>query len=106
MQSKTVSILVYTVLRIALFVVAWLAFAFLTPIKGIWAIVAGILASGAISLVVLNHQREKVGRAAEGFFGGINARIDAATRAEDVDELPQQGAQGEQPAEGQAVDEK
>ena len=64
-QSKAVSILVYSSLRIALFVAAWLAFALLTPIKGIWAIVAGILVSGAISLVVLNRQREKVGRAAE-----------------------------------------
>jgi hypothetical protein len=113
-SSKAVAIAVYTLLRLALFVACWLLFQFLTPLKGIWAVVAGILVSGAISLILLDRQREKVGRAAEGFFGRINAKIDAAARAEDDDEedddevapLSQDAAQGEQQPQGKPVDEQ
>ena len=37
-------------------------------------------------IVVLDRPRGKVGVAAAGFFGRINARIDASARAEDVDD--------------------
>ena len=84
--SKALAILVYTTLRFALFILVWLVFELLTPISGVWAIVAAILVSGAISIVVLDRQRDRVAAVAAGFFGGINARIDASTRVEDEDD--------------------
>jgi uncharacterized membrane protein len=97
--SKAVAITVYTVLRLGLFLVAWLLIALLTPIKGIWAAAAGIVISGAISLVVLDRQRSAVGSAVGGFIGRINARIEAAAAAED-------SAEGEQRPEGKPVDQQ
>jgi hypothetical protein len=44
-----------------------------------------ILISGAISIVALNGQRNVMSEALFGFFRRMNARIDASTRAEDVD---------------------
>jgi hypothetical protein len=80
------AVLVYTLLRAALFGVIWVLFEFLTPIHGLWAAVSALLISGAISVVVLDRPRNKVGLAAGGFFGRINERIDASARAEDDDE--------------------
>lgn len=79
---------IYTVLRIALFAAVWLVLELLTPVHGVWAIVAAILMSGAISIVVLDRPRGQVGVAAAGFFGRINARIEASARAEDVEDAP------------------
>ena len=113
-------------LRIALFLAVWLVLELLTPVHGIWAIVAAILMSGAISIVVLDRQRGRVGVAAAGFFGRINERIEASARAEDVDDdrgsvagvggrlagvrrrargSPASG-EGEQQAQDQAVDQQ
>lgn len=108
--------LVYTVLRVALFLAVWLTVELLTPISGVWAIVLAILVSGAISLLVLDRQRGRVASVAAGFFGGINERIEASARAEDDDE-PEPGASdggsgdggsgdGEQPAEHKPVDQQ
>ena len=83
--SKALAILVYTLLRVGLFVVVWLLIELLTPIYGVWALVAAILVSGAISIVVLDRQRGAVGSVAAGFFGRLNARIEASARAEDDD---------------------
>jgi hypothetical protein len=110
--SKALAIVVYTLLRIAVFLAVWLTFELLTPINGIWAIVAALLVSGAISLFVLDRQRARVASAAAGFFGGINARIEASARAEDDDDdVPGAAAarpsgDGEQSAEGKAVDQQ
>lgn len=81
--AKAVAILVYTVLRVALFAVVWVTIEFLTPIHGLWAAASAILISGAISIVVLDRQRGEVGSVAAGFFGRINERIEASARAED-----------------------
>jgi hypothetical protein len=83
--SNAVAVAAYTLLRVGLFAVVWLVIELLTPINGVWAIVAAILMSGAISLIVLDRQRAAVGQAAAGFFGRINARIEASARAEDDD---------------------
>lgn len=80
------SVLVYTLLRIGLFLLVWLTIELLTPVSGVWAFVVAILVSGVISLVLLDRQRNKAGLATEGFFHRINERIDASTRAEDVDD--------------------
>ncbi len=117
-RSTLLAVVVYTVLRVALFALVWLTIELITPISGIWAIVAALLISGAISIVVLDRPRGRVGAATAGFFGRINARIDAATRAEDdaldaLDSRPEGVAaesepaasdEGEQPAERDAVD--
>lgn len=112
-DSKAVAIIVYTVLRLALWLAAWLLIVLLTPVKGIWAAAAGILISGAFSLVLLDRQRSAVGAAVSGFVGRINARIEAAAAAED--ELAADGtsadgsadsADGEQGPEGQSVDQQ
>jgi hypothetical protein len=113
---------VYTVLRVALFAVVWGVIWFLTPLDAVWSAAAAILISGAISLVLLDRQRGRVGAAAGGFFSRLNARIDAASRAEDVDEpwiaerkgafpaveeLPAEGSgEGQESAEDKAVEEK
>ena len=108
--SKVVAITVYTVLRVALFAAVWLTLELLTPINGLWAIVLAILISGAISIVLLDRQRDRVGAGAAGFFRGINERIEASARAEDDDleapaAAPAPGSgEGEQPAQRDAVD--
>ncbi len=79
------AIVVYTVLRVLLFAAVWVVMELLTPIHGVWAAVAAILISGAISLILLDRPRNKVGAAAGSFFGRINERIDASARAEDDD---------------------
>ena len=78
--------LVYTGLRVGLFLACWLTLELLTPIYGVWALVLAILGSGAIAIVVLDRPRNRVGLAAAGFFGRINERIEASARAEDDDD--------------------
>lgn len=108
--SKALAVLVYTVLRVALFAVVWLSIELLTPINGLLAIIAAILLSGAISLLVLDRQRGRAASVAAGFFGRINERIEASARAEDVDEAPvapppaSGSGEGERGPEHEAVD--
>jgi c-di-AMP phosphodiesterase-like protein len=87
-RSSAKALIIYTVLRILLFVAVWLTLEFLTPVKGVWALVVAILVSGAISIVLLDRQRNKAGLVAQGFFHRINERIDASARAEDIDDEP------------------
>ena len=86
--SKTLAVLVYTALRVALFAAVWLTIELLTPINGLLAIITAILVSGAVSLLVLDRQRGRAASVAAGFFGRINERIEASARAEDVDDEP------------------
>lgn len=85
-RSKAAAILIYTLLRVALFAVVWVVVELLTPIHGVWAAVVAILISGAISIIVLDRQRGAVGALAAGYFGRINARIEASARAEDEED--------------------
>ena len=96
--SSTRAVLIYTALRIALFLVVWLTIELLTPISGIWAIVVAILISGAISIVLLDRSRNQAGLAAAGFFGRINERIEASARAEDIDDEPDQASDSNPPS--------
>jgi hypothetical protein len=104
--------IVYTLLRIALFALVWVIIELVTPIHGLWAAAAAILMSGAISLVVLDRPRNKVGAAAGQFFGRINDRIEASASAEDVDDDPavdplaDPSGEREQHAEGKPVAEQ
>jgi len=87
-KGTAFAVLVYTLLRIALFAVVWVVVELVTPIHGLWAAVTALLISGAISVILLDRQRNKVGLAAGRFFGRINERIEASARAEDDDDLP------------------
>jgi hypothetical protein len=102
------AVIVYTLLRILLFAAVWVVVELLTPIHGVWAAAAAIVMSGAISLILLDRQRGKVGQAAGGFFGRINQRIESSARAEDeaLDAADAALAQREQDAQGQAVAEQ
>lgn len=100
------AVIVYSILRVGIFLAAWALVWYLTPLDALWAAIAGLLISGAVSLVVLDRQRGRVGRATGRFFSRINERIDAATRAEDLDEpWPPVAASrdGEQQPENEAV---
>lgn len=110
-SSTVVAVAVYTLLRIALFAAVWAVLWFLTPLDGLWTTVVALLVSGAISVVVLDRQRGRVGVAAGRFFSRINERIDASTRAEDIDDDVDERAlsssgDGEQHGEPQAVDQE
>ena len=87
-RTKWSAILIYTLLRIGIFLVAWAIFQYLTPFKGIIGLVLAILVSGAVSFFVLDRQRDAMSTSVFGLFKRMNDRIDAATRAEDVEELP------------------
>ncbi len=86
-RSGFAAILVYTGMRVGLFLAVWLLLQLVTPLRGLWAALVAILASGLISIFVLNRQRSAMSAVVGRFFGGINARIDAASRAEDDDEF-------------------
>jgi hypothetical protein len=113
--TKARAVIVYTLLRVALFAAVWAVLQYLTPVHGLLAVVAAILMSGAISVVLLDRPRGEVGTLAAGFFGRINARIDASARAEDIDDEPAPVQAVEQPsgsgdaehqAEREAVDQQ
>lgn len=70
-------------MRVGLFVGVWLLVQLLTPLRGLWAVAIAIIASGVISVFLLNRQRAAMSAVVGGFFGRINARIDAASQAED-----------------------
>jgi hypothetical protein len=96
-------------MRVGLFLAVWLLLQLITPIRGLWGLFVAIIVSGVLSAFVLNRQRTAMGEVIGRFFGGINARIDAASRAEDdpvegeFDALQEQ-AQGQSEAQGAGVD--
>lgn len=77
------SIAIYTIMRLGLFVGVWLLLQLITPLRGLWALVGAVVISGLISLFLLDRQRAAMSSVVGGFFGRINDRIDAASRAED-----------------------
>jgi len=95
-RSTILSIIVYTVLRIALFGVLWFAIAMLTPLSALWSAVAAVLISGALSVVLLDRQRGAMAQAVGGFFERINSRIERSARAEDAADDLARSREGEQ----------
>ena len=79
-----IPVLTYTLARIALLAVVY-GIGYLAGLRDITLLVMAFLGSGLLSLVVLNRQREAFGGRVAGFFAGINDRIEANTRKEDVD---------------------
>ncbi len=101
-RSGAASIALYTVMRLGLFVAVWLLLQLITPLRGLWAVVVAILASGVISLFLLGRQRAAMSAVVGGFFGRINDRIDAASRGED-DWDEQSHADGDGVGDGQVT---
>ena len=100
-RSGIVTVIVFTALRIGLFLGVWLLLQIITPLRGLWALVVAIILSGVISAFLLNRQRSAMGEVIGRFFGGINDRIDAASRAEDdSDEQGQDQSDGERDTVG------
>lgn len=77
--------MLYTSARLGVFLAVWLILQWLTGLRGLMALALAIVISGAISLLLLNRQRDAMSTKVASFFRRINERIDASTRAEDVD---------------------
>jgi hypothetical protein len=77
--------LVYTGSRLGLFVLV-LPPMYLAGMRGILLLAFALVVSGLLSLVLLNGLRARMSGEVSGFFSRMNARIDAASRAEDDDE--------------------
>ena len=77
------AIVIYTVMRLGLLVAAWWLIQLVSPLRGLWALVVAVLVSGVISWFALDRQRSAMSAVVGGFFGRINDRIEAASRAED-----------------------
>ena len=77
------AIVIYTVMRLGLLLAAWWLIQLVSPLRGLWALVVAVLVSGVISWFALDRQRSAMSAVVGGFFGRINDRIEAASRAED-----------------------
>jgi len=76
-------LLFYTVSRVLLFIAVWLIVQFVTPLRGLMALVVALLVSGAIAFFVLNRQRDSASASVVGLFRRIDDRIERARTAED-----------------------
>jgi len=77
------AIVIYTVMRLGLLLGVWWLIQLVSPLRGLWALVVAVLVSGVISWFALDRQRSAMSAVVGGFFGRINDRIEAASRAED-----------------------
>jgi len=84
-------VVVYTVMRLGLFLAMWWLLQLVTPVRGLWAVALAIVVSGVISIFLLNRQRTAMGDVVGGFFRHINQRIDEASRTEDEPEDQTEG---------------
>lgn len=83
---RLLAVLTYTGLRLLLLLAVWILIELVTPLRGVVSVVVALLVSGVISLFLLNRQRASMSVVVGSFFRGINERIEAAARAEDVDD--------------------
>lgn len=96
----------YTAARLLLWLAVWALLQFLTPVKGLLAVVLGLLISSAISIIILDRQRDVMSEGIGAFFSGINQKIANSGAAEDAwqDEiLLAQSSPSQEGATGQAV---
>lgn len=84
-------IALYTGLRVALLVAAWLLVQAITPLRGLIAIAVALVVSGIISFVVLDRPRDRASAGLAGVFRRIDDRIERSKTAEDVDDEPRSG---------------
>lgn len=73
----------YTLLRLALLAAVWFVAWFFVTSSPLWSLVIALLVSGVLSFFLLDRQRDAASGSVAGFFGRLNARIDANTRSED-----------------------
>ena len=78
-------VVVYTLLRLAILAACGAVF-YLLGARGVWLILFAFLVSGLISGFVLRRPREGAVLGLTSAYSGINARMDARTRAEDHDD--------------------
>ncbi len=78
------SFISYTLGRLGLLVLA-LGLGYVAGLRGPLLIIMAFLGSGVMSFFMLGKQRTSLGVKIAGYFQGINARIDANTRKEDID---------------------
>ena len=78
----------YSTLRLVVLLVVG-AICYIVGLRGFTLLLVALIGSGIASLFVLDRQREALGQSVGGVLGRINARIDANTRSEDVDDEPQ-----------------
>lgn len=76
-------ILVYSLLRLGLLLVVWVPLQFLTPLRGVLAIVVALLLSGVLSYLLLDRQRDAMSTVVGRVFSRIDERIERGKAAED-----------------------
>lgn len=103
---RWLAVLTYTGLRVLLLLAVWLILQLFTSLRGWLSVAVALVISGLVSVFLLNRQRASMGLVVSSFFGGINARIDAATRAEDDDLEVEVLAESEPSAQREAVDQE
>ncbi len=82
-RPRWVAVTIYSVMRLLLFVVVWLPLQFLTPLRGLLALVVALAISGTISIFLLDRPRGEMAAGVAAFMQRMNDRIDASARAED-----------------------
>jgi hypothetical protein len=103
---RWLAVLTYTGLRVLLLLAVWFILQLVTPLRGWLSVAVALVISGLVSLFLLNRQRASMGLVVSSFFGGINARIDAATRAEDDDLDLEALAESEPSTQREAIDQE
>ena len=82
--SRWLTTVRYTAARLLLWLAVWAVLQFLTPVKGLLAVIIGLLISSAISIIVLDRQRDVMSEGIGSFFGNINQKIANSAAAEDA----------------------
>ncbi len=77
-------LIVYTGLRVALFLAAWLIVQLVTPWRGLLAIAVAIVVSGVVGFFLLDRSRDKASASVWGIFRRINERIERNALEEDA----------------------
>lgn len=106
-KNRWLNFATYTVVRLLLWLGVWAILQFLTPVKGIMAVVLALLISSAISIVLLDRQRDVMSESVGAFFSGINQKIESSGAAEDLwqeDILRERSGPGEQGSGANTVD--
>lgn len=80
----------YSTLRFAVLLAVG-AVGYLLGLRDLPLLLVAFVGSGAISLFLLDRQRDALGSSVGGVFTRLNQRIDASARAEDVEEDVQEG---------------
>jgi hypothetical protein len=89
-------VFVYSLLRVGMLVAVG-AVLYLVGVRGVWLILFAFLVSGLVSAVALRAPREGAVLGFSSVYRGINARIDASSRAEDLDDDLDEPLPGREP---------